>query len=845
MSRKDASNGDASWEIIGKKGRWEVLPIKPYSDGDQRQWPPKPYRPSSEERYLVTLAKEWSVETGIRRPDVEYYLDKLPNGFALFEIDQLGNTVGVYKRLFGHPSGKYYDSILRFQPHFLWLMSGKQGICECILCGRYKVGPIKRRMAHSLGTQLLVARERGTPVSPLETAPSSRSTSVASRAPGPISTRPQRQIKAAGAPYAQDEEGTEDVFKDQLKRLEANKGGKQGIEDDIREPNSMDWRAEHSYPTQYVHDWGGVNLIQRNLTLIEHQHAFVPRIGELVLFCPIFPHDHYLMLEERTQEYKFYSFEQKCFHGSPVWRGGVVAAVPSAPASDGPVDFPDIQDLPSKQTNLNVGGFRVETFPDPNNEEDKTMSKQYRYLPLRNIRPLTHWQMLLRGIPRTKWHPSIENALTCMTSISLLEKWYFKGDWPDATIRCKGFYIGAELITVGDAVRIAPREKGKGCTDVLIVESIRLHLSEIKPEHVSPDSPLLSTKSYITLVGKGYTVDKSRHYKLQATDGDSQLGDPDAVPQEEVKILFRPVGSAIYGPWYPLHRPGNRYEISHDQILGRLYEAAAVQIWTGLLQRNSINGSKRDIKPTLDYDLKGIEEGRIYATQADERLDEASEGSVLWYWADTRAEALDLQTINGLEVGKYDKVRDKDTLELWRTYLKILNGQQFSLDTIASKYTSNFPDADIGGSRRGRPTGSKVINGKLYKPGDPGYNDVVVGAVSGPPSTPSKRKDSQLAGAALVSTEEEDEVGDDDNRGEIFDNEQYDAVAGSVKNETIGEGRLLPNQKKPRTKAEIMAGAVEQVEMSEDDDWYNDNPLVRGGTEETEGGDYDPRAETD
>lgn len=55
-------------EIIGKKGHWQKLPIEPFSDGEQRQWPSKPYRPSSEERYLIALAKAWSENLGIQQP---------------------------------------------------------------------------------------------------------------------------------------------------------------------------------------------------------------------------------------------------------------------------------------------------------------------------------------------------------------------------------------------------------------------------------------------------------------------------------------------------------------------------------------------------------------------------------------------------------------------------------------------------------------------------------------------------------------------------------------------------------------------------------------------------------
>ena len=804
---------------------------------------------------------------------VEYYLNTLPAGFALFEIAQPHGTQ-TYKRIFGHWSGKYYDSIPRFQPHFLWLMSGMEGDCECMFCSRVKRDGqvVKRRVRGFAERQPLVtnASERKTLISSVERESSTRSDPVAGRNFSIVSARPQRQIRSAGAPYALDSEGTEDVYKDQLKRLEANKDSTKGIEDDVREPNSIDWRAEHSWTTPDVHDWAGTDLVQQTLTSIEHQHAFVPRVGELVLFCPNFLDQHYLMLDEATQEYKFYSFQQKCYHGFPSWRAGVIAEIPSATGADGPVDFPDIQDLPQKHNSLNTGGFRVETFPDPNNAADKTASKQCRYLTLRNIRPFSHWHMLLRGIPRTKWHASIEHALTCMTSISLLEKFYFKGDWDlgksfgYASLRCKGIFIGAELITLGDTVRIASQRKGKKrCTDALVVESIRLHLIGVKSEHVQPNSPLLSSDTSITLVGKAYTLDKSRHYRLQGTHRDtSQNIDLEAVPPEDVKTVFRPVGSAMYGEWYPLHAAKQRYEISYDQILGRMYEAAAVQLWTGMLQRKPTGGHSREVSPTLDYDSKGIEEGRLYSTQSDERLDAAPESSIRWFWADTRAEALDLQTLNGVEVGKYDKVRDRSTLELWRTHLKILNGQQILADSIASKYTNfaNF-DLEASGGKRGRPAGSKMVNGKLYKPGDPGFNQVVSGGdtLSAVQLTPSKHKGSQMAGAALVSTDE-DEDEDDADEDDLFEDAKEEwglAMDGPSDGPMVSHGSPSPMQKKPKkevpevlapkmkvpkSKAEIM----ENAELSDDDDdWYNYLPPARGGTEETEGGDYDPRAGED
>jgi hypothetical protein len=91
-----------------------------------------------------------------------------------------------------------------------------------------------------------------------------------------------------------------------------------------------------------------------------------------------------------------------------------------------------------------------------------------------------------------------------------------------------------------------------------------------------------------------------------------------------------------------LHDPAKSFEISYDAVLGRRYKAAAGQLWTGKLHGEGPKDLKPAMKPSLDYDMQAIEEGRRYATQAVLRLDEATEGYILWFWADTRAEALDI-----------------------------------------------------------------------------------------------------------------------------------------------------------------------------------------------------------
>ena len=51
--------------LSGFKGHWQERKIEPYSDGDEKYWPCKPYRPSAEEGYLCMLAQAWTEEDGL------------------------------------------------------------------------------------------------------------------------------------------------------------------------------------------------------------------------------------------------------------------------------------------------------------------------------------------------------------------------------------------------------------------------------------------------------------------------------------------------------------------------------------------------------------------------------------------------------------------------------------------------------------------------------------------------------------------------------------------------------------------------------------------------------------
>ena len=528
------------------------------------------------------------------------------------------------------------------------------------------------------------------------------------------------------------------------------------IDEDIEEKASPDWRAEHN--EKYGDSF---KILGSHLTYILLQHGFVPRIGELVLWCPDHPDDVDIVYNPEIGGYQFYSPERQRFHGFPRWRGGVVTQCPS---TDEKVDFPDILCIVNRKDSLNRAGFRVETFPDPNNDVDKSASKQYKYVPLRQIRPLNQWQNLLRGIPKEKLDPSTRYALTCMTTVSLLEKYRFTGKWPEASIFCKGIYIGAELLIEGDAVKIlpshpAPSAQPPECTDVLVISTIRLHLHDVDQEHTKNTSPHICSRSSITLVGRAYTLDPSRAYTPPPTTTSTGHVPPQPVSSDVIKYALPTVGAAAYGDWYAIHGPKQMYEITHDRVLGRLYESGAMGMWTGTLG----NRKTSKIPPSLSSDLSSVLAGRQYGTLTDQRIPEAQVGMIRWFWADTRAQALSVKTINGFEVGAYDTVRDLRTMQAWRARLKIIDGASTPTDTKQSMLAR----------QKGRPKGSRVVGGMVVEPDEQSESEEVDSPARGSFSEAvrSKKGVGAMIGAGAALEGDDNEEDNKDARAELEDDD--------------------------------------------------------------------------
>jgi Transcription-silencing protein Clr2 len=556
-----------------------------------------------------------------------------------------------------------------------------------------------------------------------------------------------------------DEEGTLDIWKTLIQLLYRHRESRKLIDEDIEEKISPDWRAEHN--EKYGDSF---NILSSHLTHVLLQHSFVPRTGELVLWCPDHPDDLDIVYNPHIRGYQFYSAERQIFHGFPRWRAGVVTQCPS---TDENLDFPDLLCVVGRKDSLNRAGFRVETFPDPNDNVEKSASKQYKYVPLRQIRPLNHWQKVLGGIPEKKLDPSIQYALTCMVSVSLLEKYRFTGKWPEASIFCKGIYIGAELLIEGDAVRILPQNQAATagpaeCTDVLVISSIRLHLRSINEEHIKNTSPRICSRSSITLVGKAYTLNPLRDYS-QTSPMSPHGALPQPIATDTIKYALPTVGASAHGNWYALHGPGHKYEITHDRVLGRLHESGAVGMWSGTLGHHATSKTP----PSLSHDLSSVLAGRRYGTLTDERIPETKGGTISWFWADTRVQALSLETVNGLEVGAYDPVRDLRTMQAWRARLKIIDGA-YSLEDSKDSMLAR---------QKGRPRGSRVVRGMVVGPDEESDENEEI-------DTPGKGSFSEAvrsvkgvggmvgAGAALQGDDnEEDEDEDEGLSGELESDE--------------------------------------------------------------------------
>jgi hypothetical protein len=409
----------------------------------------------------------------------------------------------------------------------------------------------------------------------------------------------------------------------------------------------MDWKSERPGLGEY-------------LQKLRMQPSYVPRAGEIVLWVPNFEGE--LAWNPEHARVEMYDPTVDRFMGVPEWRAGIVGQVPEEDTV-----LQDLVETANKGWEVNYSGFRVETLPDPNSP-DKSYSLQYKYVHLKCIKPFNAYELFLQNMPRDELHPSIEYAMTVMSSFSLLEKFHFRGRWPNASIYCMGIFIGAELLIVGDAVRLKPvgyslSSGQKAVTDVMVIDEIRLDLIQCVDDIKSDQ---LAERYQVRIGGKVYTNNRQRAVI------DNPMQPPKPLSPEEVLSVFQYIGMSGYGDWYSLNG-GKTVDISQGMVIGRCYEPDAMRLLFGSL--------------SLGRDLHGVLSGRRYSRQADERIPEGKD----WFWGDFRTQTLAVETLNGEDVGHYSEIRD---VKMWRANLKVIEGRATAAD---------FREAKIPGEL-GRPS---------------------------------------------------------------------------------------------------------------------------------------------
>ncbi|KAL4973474.1 transcription-silencing protein Clr2-domain-containing protein [Aspergillus desertorum] len=732
--------GDGYGEVV-------VIPIDhSFSDGDPSTWPTEErFGRPDDSYYRQKLAELWLKETGAYASGVTAIIDELPDGYAVFDRPRKSDPSIRDRFLYGHPVGQYFSSTITFFPHFYYLMTGGTTKCPCELCTKLE----KRQRDAAAGIARRgrpPGRSAGRPPGTSNAAPSGR---PPGRPPGSGRPRGRPPLRGLGRPSGTgrpgrppgrpgfivvDSEGTPDVFKFAVTKLK-----QQGeVDNKISEPASMDWRAERAAMDEY-------------LETLDVRPSYLPRLGELVLWTPDFEGD--LVWNPETQSIEIYSPTKKKWVKKPQWRAGVVGQLPTEE-----IVLQDLVERTEKKWDLNYSGFRVETLPDPNGT-DKSYSLHYSYVALKCIKPFNAFELFLQGTSREKLHPSIEHAMTIMSSFSLLDKYRFKGTWPDASIYCRGIFIGAELLAVGDAVRLKPR--GYKVEDsiekplvvaVMVINEIRLELIECDEDLKSKQ---LAEKYQVRISGKLYTTDRER----ARISNHGQPARP--LTLQEVMDVFNTLGMGGYGEWYELHS-GAIVDISQDMILGRCYEPDAMK-----LLFNSLS---------LGYDLPGILRAREYSRNVDERIPEGK----TWFWGDFRTQTLGIDSLNGEDVGHYSETRD---VKMWRANLRIVDGTANQADFRAAKQPAEV----------GRPS-MKTASAGLEEIG----------------------KTSKLVSAGLGAVDRSNPV--------------------SSEGESSEESEL-PNGFRRRPGV----SEKEEFEDSEpEEDFTTRIDQLRGGTEETEGGDYVP-----
>ena len=639
-----------------------ILPIYDcQSDGDPSKWAPASRGLTRNDGYfLEPLGNLWAKDLdqsilGGPPSIASWRLNRLPDGYAGYEKPR-PDSKHVDRYIYGHPNGQF-RSVAEFYPHFKHLMDFLDSAgCQCKLCtntnrrtSKGGAGSNTRSTSPAFSSSYFAPSQPQPRPAPAPAPPSSvsRPTFVPNLPQGRLSTPspPPPPRKQA------DEDGTTDIFRTLLDELKTTDGV---VDRKIVESMSPDWRVGNDLLKELLGEWSRL-------------YRFVPRVGELVLFVRDLKPEEGLAWDSTLQTWRKTAPGVDHLLDRPQWEAGVVTQMPLQR-----VDESDLAAAPATKSNVVNSGFRIEPLSKPGGD-DKSNSRQHRYVPLHGIRPLIYWQNCLFGLPEEEYHQTVSYALTATNTFCVLGRDRFKGvrdevTGPEATIFCRGAYIGSELILTGDTVRLLPNQdeqKVDEVTDILVVTAIKLRLVNIDEAGNDDWDEGRPYTVCLQISGKAFTLDRKRSF-----DGVGKLPIP-----PDSKLL--PPGLQGYGQWYHVTDPQQskaRLAVPYTRIFSRVRESTAYESWF----QTPDSAVQPFRKPAKTAELKrgapGMWRAREYAYHNDPRIDKAAGKS--WFWADTRTEALDLHEVNNRFVGPKDQTRTSEQMKAWRKALAALDGSK-------------------------------------------------------------------------------------------------------------------------------------------------------------------------
>ncbi|KAK6435842.1 hypothetical protein LTR95_007965, partial [Oleoguttula sp. CCFEE 5521] len=382
----------------------------------------------------------------------------------------------------------------------------------------------------------------------------------------------------------------------------------------------------------------------------------------------------------------------------------------------------DLTRTASNKSSVVNSGFRIEPLPEPGSNA-KHHSKKYCYVPLHALRPMALWRECLASVKAVDYRATVRHALMTSCTATAISKTRFRGkhedSGPNATVFCRGAYLGPEFLLVGDAVRLTPHPQEQPrttVTDILLITAIKLRLVNIREANDNDydDGRLYNTCLHFSV--HAFTLDSARSY--------DSIGKQ---PLPANSPLLSP-GVSKYGTWYhvldPSADPTTRQEVPFTRILGRVPEYSAMKSWFTPPQVPTAKPPKPSSLLSISTGLVGTLKARGYALANDPRI-ERDLGKT-WMWADTRVEALDLWEVNGQWVGVKDDMR-AEALKQFRKGIHV-NGAQAgaarvepALPVISERGTSMM--ASSGGAEA---TVERSTSGSEEESGDDVADDALM-----------------------------------------------------------------------------------------------------------------------